>query len=156
MHVLTQPFVLELVACFLYRSRGPGASPYRLIGWVYRPMAFHATSHDVQTQSDAHWDGVCWQYASWKSGMPTLIFDPTRNRRCTSRCQARVFIAPLDAVLDEKWLDLVQVNRMNGHQMYRPFCRRSDRPNYRPTLRYISVISGGSALAALAPDIALA
>ena len=50
-----------------------------------------------------------WVHASWRSGRPTLIFDPATHGDFLAGCNARVWIGNLDACIDKSFLSLAQV-----------------------------------------------
>ena len=64
----------------------------------------------MQMASDLHFGGVMrWQWASPKSGFPTLIFAKGRDDRAF-RLNADLWISNVDCVLDSAWLAKIGAN----------------------------------------------
>ena len=67
----------------------------------------------LQSRSDFYWgppDRVQWDWAARHANVPTMVFGPGLGYDTPYRF--RVWVAPVDAVLDEEWLELVQVRRV--------------------------------------------
>ena len=57
----------------------------------------------------AHFQRYRWQFASWRSSAPTLIWGGAPS----GPLRGRVWLANVDAVLDEQWLELAQARVEN-------------------------------------------
>ena len=72
-------------------------------------MAGSGPEVDLQARSDAHFQRCRWQFASWRSSLPTLIWGGAPS----GPLRGRVWLANVDAVLDEQWLALAQARVEN-------------------------------------------
>jgi len=65
--------------------------------------------HELQRASDAMQPSE-WQYASQKAGRPSLFFPGFRGDSPPCDLMGQMWIAPIDAVLDSKWLRFIKVS----------------------------------------------